>query len=416
MQIKTHVLKKGINLYFIRDEKFKTYMASVLFHRPLSRREVSLNSLLSQVLRCGNELYPTSKDVNIALEELYGASLYCSTGKRGEEQILRVALESVCDEFLPETTFGRAAELLFASAFKGSNRRSVEQEKKNLIDRIRGQINDKRYYAILRLNEIMFEGEAYGINAMGYEEDVEKITADSLFNYYSDVINTSAISIIFTGNFDEDAALKAAANAVSSLPERKGGHTLAGISGTAGEVKRVTDHMDVTQGKLSIGFRTGIGPNDPLTYAQTVFSTIFGGGPNSKLFNNVREKLSLCYYASSWADKMKGFLRVTSGIEFQNFDAAYNEIMAQLQAMKNGEFTEEEIDIAKKELINAYRSKVDAVEALEDYYTTQLLLGTDVSIEESIEGIKGVTREQIIEAAGKAVLDTVYFLSGKEEA
>ncbi len=416
MQRKTVELKKGINLYFIRDEKFKTYMASVLFHRPLSRAEASLNSLLSQVMRCGNKLYPTLKDVNIALEELYGASLYCSNGKRGEEQILRVAVEGVCDEFLPEPAFDRALELLFAAAFNSDSRGAVEQEKKNLIDRIRGQINDKRYYAILRLNEIMFEGEAYGVNSMGYEDEVSEITPDVLFDYYKNVVDTSAISIIFTGNFDEAAALSAAKRAVKALPERNGGHTLAKIKADVSEVKRVTDRMDVTQGKLSIGFRTGIGPNDSLDCAQRVFCTIYGGGPNSKLFLNVREKLSLCYYASCWCDKMKGFFRVSSGIEFQNFKPAYDEIMAQLQAMKNGDFTDEEIDIAKGELINAYRSWVDAVEAIEDYYTSQLLLGTDVSIEESINGIKDVTREQIVEVANRAVLDTVYFLDGREEA
>ena len=414
--METIKLKNGINVYFIKDEKFKTYMASVLFHRAMTREGASKGALLSQVLRCGNELYPTAKDVDIALEELYGASLYCSSGKRGAEQIIRVAMEAVCDRFLPAPAFGKAMDLLFAAAFKGNNRGALEQEKKNLIDRIRGQINDKRYYASMRLNEIMFDGEPYGINSIGYEEDVEKITADSLFDFYSEVINTSAISIIFTGSFDEKEALDAAQKAVADLPERCCGHTLAEIKAQVPDVKRVTDHMDVTQGKLAIGMRTGIAPTDMMAYPQMVFSAVYGGGPSSKLFNNVRERLSLCYYASSWVDRMVGFLCVSSGIEFQNFDAAYNEIMAQLQAMKNGDITDEEIDTAKKELINSFRSRVDAVESMEDYYTTQLLLGTDVTIEEAIERIENVTREQIMEVANGIVLDTVYFLAGKEEA
>ncbi|MCH5186948.1 MAG: insulinase family protein [Oscillospiraceae bacterium] len=416
MNITKHALKKGIDLYFIRDEKFKTYMASVLFHRPLNREGASKGALLAQVLRCGNELHPSAKEIDVALEELYGASLYCSSGKRGEEQVIRVAMEAVCDAFLPAPAFDKAMELLFAAAFKGNNRGSVEQEKKNLIDRIRGQINDKRYYASLRLNEIMFDGRPYGINSIGYEEDVEKITPDDLFGFYDEVINTSAMSIIFTGNFDEAAAMAAAKKAVEALPEREAGHTLAEITGGAGEVRRVTEHLDVTQGKLAMGLYTGIAHNDPLIYAQMVMNGLYGGSVNSKLFNNVRERLSLCYYASSRADRMMGVMTVSSGIEFQNFDAAYNEIMAQLQAMKDGDFSDEEIDVIKKEICNSFRSRVDAVEALEDYYTTQILLGSDVSIEETIENIENVTREQIKEAAGRVALDTVYFLAGKEEA
>lgn len=416
MRITRQNLKKGIDLYFIKDEKFKTYMAGVLFHRPLTREGASKGALLAQILRRGNELYPTAKDIDTALEELYGASLYCSSGKWGEEQIIRVALESVSDGFLPAPAFDKAAALLFASAFRGGSRESVGQEKKNLIDRIRGQINDKRYYAMRRLDEIMFEGEPYGINGLGYEGDVERITDGELFDFYGEVKNTSAISIIFTGNFDEAAARSAAEKAVADLPEREGGHVRAKISGEAAKVRRVTDRLDVTQGKLAMGFRTGIGPTDELVYAQTVACAIYGGGPSSKLFNNVRERLSLCYYASAWADRLKGYVRVSSGIEFQNFDAAYNEIMAQLELMKKGSFTDGEIDIAKKELINSYRSVKDAVEALENYYTTQIILATDVSIDEVIEKIEGVTREQITEAAGRMALDTVYFLTGKEEA
>ena len=415
MQIVNHNLKKGIDLYFIKDGKFKTYMASVLFHRPLSRESASKGALLAQVLGRGNELYPTARELDMALEELYGASLYCTSGKRGAEQIIRVAAEAVSDEFLPAPAFDKVAKLLFAAAFKGGVRPAVEREKKNLIDRIRGQINDKRVYAMRRLDEEMFRDEPCGVNTLGYEEDVEGLTADELFCFYDDVKSSSAISIIFTGNFDEAMAEKAAREAVAGLPEREAGRTLAEIKADVGEVRRVTDHMDVTQGKLTMGFRTGVEPTGPLAYPQMVFSCLYGGGPDSKLFENVREKLSLCYYASAWADRLTGVLRVSSGIEFRNFDAAYNEIMAQLQAVKDGDFTDKEVDVVKKQIVNSFRSRGDAVEALEDYYTTQLLLGADVSLEEAAERIERVTREEIIEVANRVRLDTVYFLAGKEE-
>ncbi len=414
-------LKKGIDLYLIKDEKFKTYMASVIFYRPLTREGASNGSLLVQTLKMGNELCRTNRELNVALDKLYGAGLYCSSGKRGEEHNIRVAAEAVCDQFLPEPIFDRTLELLFTTAFKGGvdgkfDPDTVKQEKTNLIDRIRNQISDKRYYASMRLDEIMFAGEGCGVNSLGYEEDVEKITAEGLYEYYRDIINTSGISIVFTGNFDESAAEKAARAAVEPLPEREAAHTLARIKSEVSEVKRVTDHMDVTQGKLAIGMRTGIKPSEDMAWAQTVFSAIYGGGPSSKLFNNVRERLSLCYYASSWANDLLGVLNISSGIEFENFDPAYNEIMAQLQAMKNGDFTDEDIDIAKKEICNSYRSRVDSVEAMEYFYTAQILLGRDITIGQAIENIEKVTKEQIVEVANRVKLDTVYFLTGKEEA
>lgn len=416
MERTVHKLKKGVDLYFISDKKFKTYMASVLFRRPLKREEATLASLLSQVLRCSNSIYKTSKEISSALEELFGASLYSGVGKRGEEEILRVAVEGVSDEFLPSPAFGKTVELLFATAFNGGSEKYVEQEKKNLADRIRGQINDKRYYAIKRLNEIMFAEEAYGVNTLGYEEDLKNITSGELFDFYSLLKNTSNISIVFTGNFDEAAALKAAEKAAEALPEREVLKTETVIKSAVEKVKKVTDRMDVTQGKLSIGMRTGIAGSDPLVFAQMVFSGIYGAGPSSKLFMNVRERLSLCYYASSWADRMKGWLRVTSGIEFENFQKAYDEIIAQLELMKKGEFSDKDTDVVKKELINQFRSAADGVESLEDYYTTQLCLGTDMSIDETAKAIEEVSREDIIKVAENVKLDTVYFLTGKEEA
>lgn len=411
-----HRIKNGIDVCFIKDSKFKTYMASVLFHRPLKRDEASKISLLAQLLKCANPLCPGPKEVSAALEELYGASLQIHAGKRGEEEILRVAVEGISDEFLPECAFEKSMQMLFASAFNGGDEKYLEQEKKNLVDRIKSQINDKRFYGMLRLNEIMFADEPYGVNTAGYADEVEKITADELADFYREVKNTSKITVIFTGNFDENAALKAVEKAVADLPERSAELVKTLVKAQVGEVKRVVDHMDVTQGKLSIGMRTGIGGTDPLVHAQMVFSAIYGGGTSSKLFCNVREKLSLCYYASSWADRMKGWIRITSGIEFENYQKAYDEIMYQLELMKKGELTEKDMDTAKKELVNAFRSRFDSVESLEDYNTMCLCLGTEADIEKEIEKIESVTKEDVVCVAQKVVLDTVYFLAGKEEA
>ena len=174
--------------------------------------------------------------------------------------------------------------------------------------------------------------------------------------------------------------------------------------------------MDVTQGKLCMGFRS-TNEMTPETYpAVIVYNTLFGGSATSKLFNNVREKLSLCYYVNSNIDRLKRIMIVRSGVEFENFEKAYDEIMLQQQLTENGEFDDAEIGAAKKQLINAYKSNYDSIGEMGEYNTMQLIMGTDVPISEMIERIQNVTREEIVSAAKSMKLDTVYMLKSDKEA
>ena len=409
-------IKKGINLYMIKDAKFKAFRACVLIHRPLSKEEVSLNTLLAATVRMQSRNYPDFGDISRELENLYGAELIARASKYGERQIIKIGVQSVCDSALgKEGNFKKAMELLYdivlyPGSGNGFSESIVSVEKKNIIDAIHAEKNDKRSYSVLRLQEEMCKDEPYGVNPLGYIEEIEKTETTALYSHYKKIMKESRIDIIFSGNFDEEEAEKTAKLFAKDFDERVGIETKEQILPARSEVKTVTDKMDVTQGKLCMGWRTGEKTSTDNYPATIVYNSIFGGSAVSKLFNNVREKLSLCYYVGSSIDRLKEIMIVRSGVEFENFGKAYDEIMAQQDAMVNGDFSDEEIEFAKKQLTTAYESNLDSIGAMAEYYTMQILLGTDTTIEEMTRKIEYVTREEIVQAAKGMVLDTIYYI------
>lgn len=418
--IKTE-LKRGINLYTVQDKKFKAFRACILIHRPLRVDEASLNTLIAAVIRMQSRNFPDSQKISEELENLYGGEMIARASKYGERQIIKIGIQSVSDDALGKKgNFLRAMNLLndiafFAGTGEGFSENVVEIEKKNIQDAILAQKNDKRSYSVQRLQEEMCKNEPYGINPMGTVEQIEKVNADVLYSHYRKILEESSIDIIFSGNFDENMAREEAEKLTEGLSPREG-MKIKEIRGEAnGEVRKVTDRLDVTQGKLCMGFRSKEGTSDE-NYPQTVvYNCIFGGSAVSKLFNNVREKLSLCYYVGSSLDRLKEIMIVRSGVEFENFKIAEEEILRQQEMMVNGEFSEEEIEFAKNYLVTAYESNLDSIAAMEEYYTMQILLGKNVSIEEMTDAIEKVTREEIIEAAKGMKLDTVYYMDKEAE-
>jgi len=420
MMIKTEI-KKGINLYTVKDEKFKAFRACVLIHRPLSREESTYNTLTAAVMRMQSKNFASAQKISEELENLYGGGLIARASKYGERQIIKTGIQTVCDSTLGKKgNFARGMKLLSDIIFCAGTGESFSEdvvniEKKNIKDAILSQKNDKRTYSVQRLQEEMCKNEPYGVNPMGYIEDLEKIDAKGLYAHYKKILSESRIDIIFSGNFDEKEATETARDFASNLSERVGAECEETIIREVGEIKTVTDRLDVTQGKLCIGFRNTnaiIHENYP---AAVVYNCIFGGSAVSKLFNNVREKLSLCYYVGSSLDRLKEIMIVRSGVEFKNFRTAYDEIMYQQSLMEKGDFSDEEIEFAKKHLITAYESNLDSIAAMGEYYTMQILLKTDVSIEEMTEKISAVKREDIIEVAKNMKVDTVYYMDKEAE-
>lgn len=413
-------INSNINLYYIPMTKLKTTTIGVYIHRSLCEEEVSKNALLPYVLKRGCKLCPDSEAVAKYLENLYGAAFGASVMKQGDDQIIYLGFESISDKYAPdgEKLSEDITKLMMSVMFEpvSFTDEIVGQEKKNAVDRIMAEINDKRQYAMLRCGQEMCKGESFALSTLGTKEGVEAITAQSLKAHYENIITSSAIDIYVCGDADINALADEIKQYTNKIAFKEAKIPQSEIFTGKGEVKRVTDHMDVVQGKLSMGFRTDIKADSADFVPLMVMNSVYGGGAHSKLFNNVREKLSLCYYASSNLVKNKGIMFVNAGIEFENFQKAYDEILVQLDAVKNGEISELEFTSSIRAIENDLESYKDNQRMMQIYCLGQKIAGTNYSIDELKEKISRVTVEDVKRVAKNVELDTVYFLAGKEEA
>ena len=413
-------INSNINLYYIPMTTLKTTMIGVYMHRRLCEEEVSKNALLPYVLKRGCKLCPDSEAVAKYLENLYGAAFGASVLKQGDDQIIYLGFDSISDKYAPngEALSRDITKLMMSVMFEPDafTNEVVEQEKKNAVDRILAEINDKRQYAMLRCSQEMCKGESFALSTLGTREGVGAITAQSLKAHYEDIITSSAIDIYVCGDADINALAEEIKKYTDKIAFKDAEIPKSEIFAGQGGVKRVTDHMDVVQGKLSMGFKTGISADNSDYPALMVMNSIYGGGAHSKLFNNVREKLSLCYYASSNLVKNKGIMFVNAGIEFENFQKAYDEILVQLDAVKNGEISELEFTSSIRAIENDLESYKDNQRMMQIYCLGQKIAGTNYSIDELKEKISRVTVEDVKRVAKNVELNTVYFLAGKEEA
>ena len=419
------ILAPGVVLRAVQTKKFKTSMLGITFLEPLAEETASLNALLPKVLRRGTRNYPDMETLSAALDDLYGGGIEPLIRKKGESQCIGFWGSFLDDAYVPgdscilESAASLLGEIVLQPAGDGESFRSdyVESERANLVDKIRSEVNDKLQYSLSRLRSFMCEGEAYSIEKLGTEAQARAITKEALYNRYCDMLERAPVYLYYCGSADPARVEAAFRKAFAGLPQgqRKEIPVPVVLDQPKGEVRRFSDAMDVSQGKLTMGFRTGGGFKDMESVARfMLFNAIFGGSTNSKLFLNVREKLSLCYFASSSLALSKGILLVYSGVEFANFQKAEDEILAQLKACQTGEITQDELEAARRSVIGSLRSSLDAQGRLEEYWVNRFVTGTAYTPEELAEAVEKVTLHQVVEAACQVKLDSIYTLRGKE--
>lgn len=412
-------IKNGINLYYIPTKKFKTTAFSIYIHRPLTREECTLNALLSMVIRRGCPMFPESKELSRHLDNLYGVSFSTTVRKKAERQIICANFQFINEKFLEEKSNILDGVLNLAKdAILGQtsfDEEYLKQEKENLKLQILSIINDKRQYASKKCIEIMCQDEPYGISKSGYIEDLDSITSSSLYEHYKNTVLKSPVDIFINGDVDINYVTEKIKEIFESIEVTENIPAPSDVKKSVAEVKNVTEQQQIVQGKLSIGFRTNVFATDDEYPALMMYNSILGCGIFSKLFNNVREKLSLCYYASSSIDHLKGIMTINSGIEVANFQKAYDEIFVQMDDIKNGNISDMEMSAAVLGTVNSINSISDNPFALDDYYLGKIIAGNLLGLDELADKIKGVTKEQIMNVAKKIELDTVFFLKGSTE-
>lgn len=412
----------GVNLTYVQAKKFKTNYMSVQLSRPMERRSAAYNALLPSVLRRGTSRYPDMQSFSRALDLLYGARVSDVVRKKGETQCAGFAASCIDDAFAPEggghlleSTADILGDLICSPATRNGRfiQSYVDSEKVNLIDDIRSVINDKRSYAAYRLLEEMCAGEPYGIPRLGFEKDAESVNATKLYRHYIETTAKAGVELFYCGSADILRVEEAYLSALSALPRGGAGENFGALPHEPrAEPRVVTEEMDVTQGKLSMGFSCESQDYPALLLANM----IFGGSSMSKLFLNVREKLSLCYYASSVLHRQKNIITMSSGIEAENYQRAYDEILSQLGKVASGDFEDWEIDGARENMLRTLRALDDSPAAMEDFYLGQAVTGMFDTPETMAEDIAAVDRDRICSAACGIKLDTVYFLRGASSA
>lgn len=418
MDYRSYTTETGITVNNIFSGDFKTATLVLEFYAPLNKKSASYISLLCAVLKRGNAKYGQMDKIFEFLNLNYGASFNITTSKKGDMQRFALSSAFIDDRFTlnGESVLKNMVSLMHATLFEPILQNGVfdadivEQEKRNLKDFILSLVNDKRIYSLEKCKQTMFNDDVYGIYEQGDIDVIDTITSQSLYSFYCDFIKDSMLFISYAGcECDTKSILKPLVDALNTEPRKA---LKTNVNNTVINIKYKTEPMNVAQSKLNMGFRLGKAAQNDV-FALRLFNEIYGGSPTSKLFNNVRERLSLCYYCASAVDTLKNVMFVYSGIETQNYQKAHDEILVQLEKVKLGEFSDEEFNNAKAGLVDSYVQMGDSLPALVASKVFCDISGINLTPAMQVEQIKQVTPERVIAVAKDVLLDTVYLLKGE---
>ena len=413
---------EGIKIHKIETNQFKTNLYAVFLATPLSRENVTKDALIAAVLRRGTMSIPSQDKISKELEEMYGASFDCGIEKTGDNHIIKFYLEALNEEFLPEKEelTQKCINILLDIVTNplvennGFKKEYVDSEKENLKQIINGKIDNKSRYALDRCIEEIFKGEPYGLYKYGYIEDLENITPESLYEYYKKLIQNCKIDIYYSGLFNDNKTEEIINKKLqeNKIESRKAEYIVNNETTEKKNIEQpkiIEDSMDITQGKLVLGLQINDNNKDS-RFAASVYNAVLGGGANSKLFQNVREKNSLAYTASSSYIRTKNIILIHCGIDIDKYKKALETIKEQLEDMKKGNFTDGDVEDSKKLIISSIKSISAEQDTEITYDYGQELSGEHITIKEYEEKIQNTTREQIIEIANKININTIYFL------
>lgn len=418
--IQNFTIQPGVTLRYCRDTRFKQGCFSFQLVREMKKEEAALNALLPSVLLRGTRRCPDLRAVTQRLDELYGAAIGPLVRRVGDYQTTGFYCGFMDDRFaLPGDQVLRpmlefVGELLMDSPRENGTflPEFVESEKKNLISTIESDRNDKRLYAMRRLLRTMCAADSFGIPRLGEIEEVAAITPETLTRHYEKILRTSPVELFYVGSAPAEEVMDAVrpllaglAREPQSLPSQTAFKSCPG--------QDLVETMDVTQGKLCMGFTTTITNRSKDFPAMQMLSAILGGGMTSKLFRNVREKMSLCYSIDSAYYGTKGILLASAGIDFDKEEITRREILNQLRACQEGDITDEELGAAREAILSSLRAVQDAPGAIENFYGTAALSGLCLTREEYMQAVEQATREDVVRCAQSLSLHSTYFLKGE---
>ncbi len=409
----------GVHFSVITDSKFKSNRLTINFIVPLARETVTGYALLPWLLRKGHRDEGGYMGLNRKLDNLYGSSLMTGVESVGGHQIVSLTMQSLDDRYAMkgEELLKQSAELLLHLAFEpdikdGSfDEEHFKLESRFLHDTITAEINDKISYAYFSMKKEMWGDHPLALRKYGYTEDLADMTAKSAADFYYSLLENATIEIMLTGPAKSDAIKQTLKDMLAKVKRSPKPMAKVELPPMRNGVNNVVREMDIVQAKLSMGFRVPPQTDRKAITAMKVANLVYGGSVASKLFLNVRERLSLCYYCSSQYDRLSGMLSVNSGVELAKVEEAKQEILHQLSLLKEGDITEEELTAAKLKMKNSLRGVSDSTGALESWYIVQIISGEITAPTGEFELIDSLTADDIKQAAKEISVDTIFLLS-----
>lgn len=408
------------NLHMIRTERFKTINIQITFSNNIVKKDITKINFLADILSYSNKTYPTKKQLSMALQNLYAANINTSCYRLGNYYNTDINFYLLNEKYTEEGMFGKSISLL-ADIINNPNITDGEFNNSSfdiIYENIKSQIEsikeDPRKYGILKMLESMNSDAPYSFHSFGYKEDLENISPSSLAEYYKEFIDNSYVDVFIIGNIDFDVTKELFENNFK-LKSREDDriNAICDEEDFRGEIQEVVEDENLGQSKLSIGCRLKDLTEYERNYCLTLYNIILGGGGDSLLFRNVREKNSLCYYIFSSANKLDNLLLICSGINKDAYEKALQLIKEEMDNIKNKKFTEEDLEKAKMQYISAMEEIYDSPTQIISAYYATALLGIDPP-EERKQKIKEVNYEDILKVAEKIEIDTIHLLRGTD--
>lgn len=408
----------GVYFSSITDKRYKKNLISVAFSTQLSEDTATENVIVPVLLTKCNSKLPTYKAFNNKMSRLYASGIGGTAGRQYDLQTISFGAYYLDDIYAlsGEKMTGIMTDILIDCLTSPVtengvfSEKFVELEKKTVIDNIETAINDKRSYAIERAMKTICKGEPASVCSYGTVEKAKLITPDSAYKAYRRMLETMPCEIICTGCSDFEGVAEKFAAAFEKAGRHDIENTTIALSPVKTQTEEVTERLTVNQSKLVLGFKSHSDDDAALVLLQK----IFGGTTSSKLFRNVREKMSLCYYCSAARNDLKGIMLVNSGVENENIEKTKEAVIDQLEEIKNGNFTNEDINFAEMAIKNDFKSVADSAGNVSNWYFDCIRKNDIVTPEEKLGRYIGVSKERIIAAAKSMVLDSVYVLTGNE--
>ena len=421
MRLFTKKICSGINLSVIPSDKFKSGVITFSLTVPLSRCSSAYNNILSGILRRGTRKYPTMSELNRRLDELYGTYMEIKSNTLGKNLSLSFICEVLDNKFVPDNTdilskvIAIVSEMIIDPIFidDSFDDNIFEQEKRIILDDLDSEINNTRAYSIIRCKEMMLEKYKEYPTVSETKDIIKGATLNDIKNHYVSLISTSPLDVFYIGATDENIIENTLIKCFSEHKFPANRSFFPAFPVRREKFKEATEKMPVFQGKLSMCFSTGtcICKDNDSYYTALLLNEIFGGSASSKLFLNVREKMGLCYYCSS-SFGHSGIITVSSGIEVKNYDLTRSAIIEQLEQIKRGSISDDELYFAKRSIQNSYKQLYDSPLDLQAFYSSRMIFGISDTLEDSRIKLDHVTKESIIELAQSTSLDALFFIEG----